>query len=57
MVDSLGGPFRVNKMLSTLNLKTISATNLKIMEQPAGEVIEQVATESARIAASDEKYQ
>ena len=39
--------------LSTLNLKTISDTNLKIMEQPAGEVIEQVATESARIAASD----
>ncbi|KAH3819392.1 hypothetical protein DPMN_121125 [Dreissena polymorpha] len=53
MMDSLSGPSRVNKMLSTLNLKTISDTNLKIMEQPAGEVIEQVATESARIAASD----
>ncbi|KAH3728839.1 hypothetical protein DPMN_054801 [Dreissena polymorpha] len=46
MVNSLGGPSRVNNMLSTLNLKTISDTNLKIMEQPAGEVIEQVATES-----------
>ncbi|KAH3704719.1 hypothetical protein DPMN_079781 [Dreissena polymorpha] len=52
-VDSLGGPSRVNTMLSTINLKIISNTNLKIMEQPAGEVIEQVTTESARIAASD----
>ncbi|KAH3770132.1 hypothetical protein DPMN_171414 [Dreissena polymorpha] len=52
-VDSLDGPSGVNTMLSTINLKTISDTNLKIMEQPAGEVIEQVATESARIAASD----
>ncbi|KAH3847024.1 hypothetical protein DPMN_089336 [Dreissena polymorpha] len=53
MVDSLGGPYRVNNMLSTLHLKTISDANLKIMGQPAGEVIEQFATESARIAASD----
>ncbi|KAH3834601.1 hypothetical protein DPMN_107931 [Dreissena polymorpha] len=53
MVDSLGGLSHVNNMLSTMNLKTISDTNLKIMEQPAGEVKEQVATESARIAASD----
>ncbi|KAH3889363.1 hypothetical protein DPMN_013417 [Dreissena polymorpha] len=54
MVDNLCGPSRVNNMLSTLNLKTILDTNLKIMEQPAGEVIEQVPTESAKIAASDD---
>ncbi|KAH3890171.1 hypothetical protein DPMN_014243 [Dreissena polymorpha] len=53
MVDSLGGPSGVYNILSTFNLKTKSDTNLKIMEQPAGEVIEQVATESARIEASD----
>ncbi|KAH3815958.1 hypothetical protein DPMN_144497 [Dreissena polymorpha] len=53
MLESLGGPSRVINMLSTLNLKTIPDINLKIMEQLAGEVIEKVGTESARIAASD----
>ncbi|KAH3729060.1 hypothetical protein DPMN_055023 [Dreissena polymorpha] len=56
MVDSLGGPSGVNNILSTLNLKTISETSLKIMEQRASEEIEQVATESARIATSNASF-
>lgn len=55
MIDSLGGPRRVNNFLSTLNLKTVSDSNLKKMEKRAGVVIEKVATESAR-AAADEAY-
>lgn len=29
MIDSLGGPKQVNNMLATLNLKSISDSNLK----------------------------
>lgn len=43
MLDSLDGPVRVNKFLSALNLKPINTTKLKKMEQPAGQVVEQVA--------------
>ncbi|XP_060588030.1 uncharacterized protein LOC132743517 [Ruditapes philippinarum] len=55
MIDSLGGPRRVNNMLATLNLKTVSETNLKKMEKRAGVVLEKVSTESAN-AAADEAY-
>jgi hypothetical protein len=55
MIDSLGGPKRVINMLSTLNLKTISDTNLKEMERRAGDVIEQVSVESSK-AAADEAF-
>ena len=39
MIDSLGGPKRVNNFLSTLNLKPVSNKNLKKMEVRAGEVV------------------
>ncbi|KAH3711760.1 hypothetical protein DPMN_071434 [Dreissena polymorpha] len=55
MIDSLGGPRRVNNMLATLNLKTISDTNLKKMVKRAGDVIEQVSAESTQ-AAAEEAY-
>lgn len=55
MIDSLGGPRRVNNMLATLNLKTISDSNLKRMEKRAGEIVEKVSAESTR-AAADEAY-
>ncbi|XP_053400079.1 uncharacterized protein LOC123542175 isoform X3 [Mercenaria mercenaria] len=40
MIDSLGGPVRVNNFLSTLNVKPICNRNLKKMEERAGEAIE-----------------
>ncbi|CAG2241477.1 unnamed protein product [Mytilus edulis] len=40
MIDALGGPQRVNNVLSTLNLPPISHKNLKVMERRAGEMIE-----------------
>ncbi|CAC5404979.1 unnamed protein product [Mytilus coruscus] len=40
MIDALGGPQRVNNVLSTLNLPPISHKKLKVMERRAGEMIE-----------------
>ena len=51
MIDSLGGPKRVNNFLTALNLKPVSNKNLKKMEVRAGEVVELVAKESAQSAA------
>lgn len=53
MIDSLGGPVRVNNFLASLNLKPISNKNLKTMERRAGNVVEQVADKSARQSALD----
>lgn len=51
MIDSVGGPDRVNNLLSTLNIKPINCRNLKKMERRAGAAIETVASESQREAA------
>ena len=53
MVDSIGGPVRVNNFLSTLNIPEIQSKNLKHMERRAGDLIETVATESTRTAADE----
>jgi len=42
MIDSVGGPVRVNNLLSTLNVPTISNARLKEMERRTGAVVEQV---------------
>ena len=46
MVDSIGGPVRMNNFLSTLNILEIQDKNLKLMKRRAGDLIETVATES-----------
>ncbi|XP_056014139.1 uncharacterized protein LOC125677956 isoform X1 [Ostrea edulis] len=51
MIDSIGGPDKVNNMLSTLNIPPISGKNLKSMERRAGEVVEEVARKSTQNAA------
>lgn len=43
MIDSLGGPDRVNNLLSTLNIPTINNKTLMVMERRAGENVEAVA--------------
>ena len=53
MIDSLGGPVRVNNVLSTLNLKTINVKNLKSMENRAGRTVEMVSKESTHAAANE----
>ncbi|XP_045211082.2 uncharacterized protein LOC123562513 isoform X1 [Mercenaria mercenaria] len=51
MIDSLGGPVRVNNLLSTLNVKPICNRNLKKMEERAGEAIEAHSVHSTNQAA------
>ncbi|CAC5416302.1 unnamed protein product [Mytilus coruscus] len=46
MINSLGGPQRVNNVLTTLNLPSISHKNLKVMERRAGDMIEDFANMS-----------
>jgi hypothetical protein len=53
MVDSIGGPRRVNNFLSTMNVPVISNTSLKAMERRAGTSIEVVSDHSCRAAAQD----
>lgn len=53
MIDSLGGPNRVNNFLSTLNIKPIDQKNLKSMERRAGQKIEEVAKRSMELAATE----
>lgn len=53
MIDNLGGPVRVNNFLATLNLKPIGNRSLKMMEERAGEAIEELAVASTRQAAID----
>jgi len=51
MIDSIGGPDRVNNFLTTLNLKPISFKNMKVMERRAGRLVELVAQKSTTKAA------
>lgn len=53
MIDSLGGPNRVNNFLSTLNIKPIDQKNLKSMERRAGLKNEEVAKGSMELAATE----
>lgn len=53
MIDSIGGPVKVNNMLSTLNIPPIGENNLKCMERRAGEVVEKVAGMSTLNAAKE----
>lgn len=53
MIDSIGGPVKVNNMLSTLNIPPIGEKNLKCMERRAGEVVEKVARMSTLNAAKE----
>ena len=53
MIDSLGGPVKVNNFLAALNMKPIGNKNLKIMEERAGAVVESLSKESSRKAAAD----
>lgn len=53
MIDSIGGPVKVNNMLSTLNIPPIGEKNLKCMERRAGEVVEKVAGMSTLNAAKE----
>ena len=46
MIDSLGGPQRVNNFLTTLDLSYISHKNLKVMDRRAGYIIEKFAQKS-----------
>lgn len=52
MIDSLGGPDRVNNVLAALNLKPISQKNLMI-ERRAGNFVESIAKSSMSKAAKD----
>ncbi|XP_052695763.1 uncharacterized protein LOC128174187 [Crassostrea angulata] len=53
MIDSIGGPVKVNNTLSTLNIPPIGEKNLKCMERRAGEVVEKVAGMSTLNAAKE----
>lgn len=53
MIDSIGGPVKVNNMLSTLNIPPIGEKNLKCMERRAGEVVKKVAGMSTLNAAKE----
>ena len=53
MVDSIGGPVRMNNFLSFLNIPEILDKNLKLMDRRAGDLIETVATESTPAAANE----
>ena len=48
MVDSIGGPVRINNFLSTRNIPEIQNKKLKHMQRRAGDLIETLATESTR---------
>lgn len=50
MIDGLGGPDKVNNLLSTLNIKPINHKNLKVIERRAGRMVESVAYKSTSSA-------
>lgn len=50
MIDSVGGPVKVNNLLSTLNLQPINSRSLKCMERRAGNTIEKIANVSMQKA-------
>ena len=51
MMDGVGGPVKVNNLLSTLNLQTINNRSQNVWR--AGNVIETVAKQSALKAAKE----
>lgn len=53
MIDSLGGPDRVNNLLSTLNIPTINNKTLMVMERRAEESVEAVAKVTTKKAAEE----
>lgn len=53
MIDSLGGPDKVNNLLSTLNIPTINNKTLMVMERRAGESVEAVAKVTTKKAAEE----
>lgn len=53
MIDCLGGPDRVNNLLSTLNIPTINNKTLMVMERRAGESVEAVAKVTTKKAAEE----
>lgn len=54
MIDSVGGPVKVNNMLSTFNKPPIGEEkNLKCMERRADEVVEKVAGMSTHNATKE----
>ncbi|XP_062590600.1 uncharacterized protein LOC134252182 [Saccostrea cucullata] len=53
MIDSLGGPDRVNNLLSTLNIPTINNKTLMSMQRRAGENVESVSLLTTKKAAND----
>lgn len=48
MIDSVGGPQRMNNLLSTLDLPIINNRSLKTMERRANNIIEQYAEENMK---------
>lgn len=48
MIDSVGGPQRMNNHFSTLDLPIINNRSLKTMERRAGNIIEQYAEENMK---------
>ncbi|XP_053372727.1 uncharacterized protein LOC123560237 isoform X2 [Mercenaria mercenaria] len=48
MIDNVGGPQRVNNLLTTLNIPSINNKNLKVMEKRAGVMIEQFADDNMK---------
>lgn len=55
MIDSLGGPDRVNILLSTLNIPTINNKTLMVKERSAGESVETVPKVTTK-KATEEGY-
>ena len=43
MIDNVGGPKRINNLLTTLDLPFINSRSLKTMERRAGQIIEKYA--------------
>lgn len=48
MIDSVGGPQRMNNLLTTLDLPFINNRSLKTMERRAGQFIEKYAEENMK---------
>ncbi|XP_062576614.1 uncharacterized protein LOC134238504 isoform X3 [Saccostrea cucullata] len=48
MIDSVGGPQRMNNLLTTLDLPFINNRSLKVMERRAGQIIEKYAEENMK---------
>ena len=53
MIDNVGGPRRVNNFLTTLNVPSISNSNLKKMERRAGIAVDKISDQSSHETACD----